>query len=259
MSLSLIIAVYKNIPALELIFETLSNQSFKNFEVIVAEDNDSPAMIYVIEKARQKYFFPILHVSQPDISFRKTRTLNAAIKISTTDYIVFIDGDCLLHPHFLEQHYMLREKNTALFGRRVMLTEKLSNKILATHAVPNLMTMLSARCKRLDAAFYLPFLPTPIETHSGIWGCNWSIHKNDLYAVNGFDEDYTSAGIGEDTDIEWRLKKIGIQLKKIKFHAIQYHLYHAENYASTRHNELLMSKKKSIGLFFCKTGIITFI
>ena len=175
--------------------------------MIVAEDNDSPGMIHAIEKAREKYFFPILHASQPDINFRKTRALNAAIKISKTDYTVSIDGDCLLHPHFLEQRYMLREKNTALFGRRVMLTEKFSNKILATYFLPNLMTILSALCKRLDAAFYLPFMPTPIETYSGIWGCNWSIHKNDLYAVNGFDEDYTSAGIGEDTDIERRLKK----------------------------------------------------
>ena len=263
MLLSLIIAAYKNISALEIVFETLSAQSFKNFEVIIAEDNDSPAMLTCIETARQKYFFPIQHISQPDMGFRKTRALNAAIKISQTDYLVFIDGDCLLHRHFLKQHYLHRKENTALFGRRVILTEKLTDEIL--NPIPaqkisfNPFKLLLARCGRLDAAFYLPFMPTPIEKGSGIWGCNWSIQKKNLYAVNGFDEDYVSAGIGEDTDIEWRLKKIGVQLRKIKFQAIQYHLYHPENYSSTSHNEQLMAQKKDAGLFFCKHGIIDFI
>ena len=273
--LSLIIAVYKNIAALELIFDTLSLQSFKNFEVIVAEDNDDAVMKMFIAAAGQKYFFPIRHVSQPDIGFRKTRALNAALKLSQTEYIVFIDGDCLLHRHFLKQHYLLRDQHIALFGRRVMLSEKISREILAhendytrqvlatdkksdytaTIKLPTLFSLLTTGCERLDAALYLPFMPTPIVRNSGIWGCNWSIHKKDLCAVNGFDEDYVAAGIGEDTDIEWRLKKNGVQLKKIKFHALQYHLYHPENYSNTTINEQLMAKKIAEGSFFCKNGI----
>ncbi len=273
--LSLIIAVYKNIAALELIFDTLSLQSFKNFEVIVAEDNDDAVMKVFIAAAQQKYFFPILHVSQPDIGFRKTHALNAALRLAQTDYIVFIDGDCLLHRHFLKQHYLLRENQIALFGRRVMMSEKISEKIL-THEneytrqvlltdkksdyksnikLPTLLSLLITGCGRLDAALYLPFMPAPIEKESGIWGCNWSIHKKNLYSVNGFDEDYVAAGIGEDTDIEWRLKKNGVQLKKIKFHALQYHLYHSENYSDTAKNEQLMVKKIEAGLFFCKNGL----
>ena len=262
--LSLIIAVYKNIAALELIFDTLLLQSFKNFEVIVAEDNDDAVMKIFIAAAQQKYFFPILHVSQPDIGFRKTHALNAALRLSQTDYIVFIDGDCLLHRHFLKQHYLLRDNQIALFGRRVMLSEKISKKILkiekeseytSTIKLPTLLSLLTTDCGRLDAALYLPFMPAPIEKKSGIWGCNWSIHKKNLYAVNGFDEDYVAAGIGEDTDIEWRLKKNGVQLKKIKFHALQYHLYHSENYSDTAKNEQLMAKKIEAGLFFCKNGL----
>jgi hypothetical protein len=91
-----------------------------------------------------------------------------------------------------------------------MLSEKKSKKILkiekesefkVTIKLPTLFSLLITGCGRLDAALYLPFVPAPIEKKSGIWGCNWSIHKKDLYAVNGFDEDYVAAGIGEDTDI----------------------------------------------------------
>ena len=38
MKVSVIIAVYKDVEALELIIESLKNQTYKNFEVIIAED-----------------------------------------------------------------------------------------------------------------------------------------------------------------------------------------------------------------------------
>ncbi|MFY9082810.1 glycosyltransferase, partial [Aliarcobacter butzleri] len=40
MKISLIIAVYKDVESLELIIESLRNQTYKNFEVIIAEDGN---------------------------------------------------------------------------------------------------------------------------------------------------------------------------------------------------------------------------
>jgi len=256
--LSLIIAVYKNIDALNLIFESLQSQSFKNFEVIVAEDNDCPFMRDFISSQKIKFAFPIKHVQQPDKGFRKCAALNAAIKITTFDYLVFIDGDCLLHRYFLRAHFENREKKIALWARRVMLSPLLTNKIYSTHSLSflNLPNLIIFGASRLDCALYLPALPTPISTASHIWGCNWSIFKEDILNVNGFDEDYIAAGVGEDTDIEWRLLRSGIQLKKIKFQALQYHLHHAENYSSTNTNETLMQQKIKLGAVFCKNGIV---
>ncbi len=56
--------------------------------------------------------------------------------------------------------------------------------------------------------------------------------KEHLLEVNGFDEDYVRAGVGEDVDIEWRLKQNGIKLKSIRFGAIVYHLHHDVNYSN---------------------------
>lgn len=256
--LSLIIAVYKNIDALNLIFKSLNAQSFKIFEVIVAEDNDSAIMNDFIQSQKIKYSFPIKHTQQPDNGFRKCAALNAAIKISASDYLVFIDGDCLLHRHFLRAHFENKEKKIALWGRRVMLSPLLTQKIYETKSLSflNLYYLIKWSATRLDCALYLPALPTQISNTSHIWGCNWSIFKEDILAVNGFDEDYTAAGVGEDTDIEWRLLQNGILLKKIKFQALQYHLHHAENYISTNANEALLQQKIEWTKVFCTNGIL---
>ena len=44
MKVSVIIAVYKDVEALELIIESLKNQTYKNFEVVIAEDGQDEKM-----------------------------------------------------------------------------------------------------------------------------------------------------------------------------------------------------------------------
>ena len=255
--LSLIIAVYKNIDALDLILRGLEHQSFKDFEVIIAEDNEGEAMRDFIKKAQNQYFFTIKHISQPDNGFQKDKALNKSVAASESDYLVFIDGDCIPHKHFLKAHFDNKEEGFALFGRRVMLSETLTKELYYDKNLSklSLFNLFKSQSKRLDSAFYLPFLPNKIQNSTGIWGCNWSIHKLSLIAVNGFDEDFVLPGYGEDTDIEWRLFKSGIKLKKIKNKAIQYHLHHKENYTDTLTNEKIMLKKQAEGNFFCENGL----
>jgi cellulose synthase/poly-beta-1,6-N-acetylglucosamine synthase-like glycosyltransferase len=259
MLLSLIISTYQNIPALQLIFQALERQSFKDFEVVVAEDDNLSATQDFIEDAQRQYSFPIQHSRQPDKGFRKCMALNEAVKMAKCDYLVLIDGDCIPHQHFLSQHYKHRKKRTVLYGRRVMLSEQLTNHLYQhLDEKPNfsMLNLLRSRCTRLDCAMYLPMIPSGREgANTGIWGCNWSIHKKDIVAVNGFDEDYQEPGIGEDTDIEWRLVANHCDLVYVKFQAIQYHLYHPLHYTDTNDVEELMKQKKERGLIFCKNGI----
>ena len=43
-------------------------------------------------------------MSQPHEGFRVTRLRNLAIAATDMDYLVFIDGDMLLHPEFIADH-----------------------------------------------------------------------------------------------------------------------------------------------------------
>ena len=52
-----------------------------------------------------------------------------------------------------------------------------------------------------------------------------SFWKDDLWDVNGFDEQYTGWG-REDSDIVQRMLNSGKTKYKLKFRAIQYHLFH---------------------------------
>jgi hypothetical protein len=57
-------------------------------------------------------------------------------------------------------------------------------------------------------------------------GSNFSIAKEHLLAINGFDELYNGPGCGEDSDIQYRLSLIGITGKSLRNLAIQYHVWH---------------------------------
>jgi hypothetical protein len=52
--------------------------------------------------------------------------------------------------------------------------------------------------------------------------------REDLVAVNGFDEDYTGWGVGEDSDIATRLYHLGRRRKFVYGRAITFHLNHSQ-------------------------------
>ncbi len=62
--------------------------------------------------------------------------------------------------------------------------------------------------------------------NKGLLGCNFSIAKQDMLDVNGFDERYMYPGVGEDTEMDWRLRNKGMKVFSPKFCMIQYHLWH---------------------------------
>ena len=86
-------------------------------------------------------------------------------------------------------------------------------------------------------------------------GCNMSCSKKAIYAINGFDEDYIRPAIGEDIDLTWRFEKAGYRLKSVRNLAVQYHLYHKENWIDQSENIKEMEEKKARNEYICKNGI----
>ena len=243
---SLIISVYNDLAALNLILKSICRQSFKGtIEVIIAEDKQCLNMQDHVHKWRNQYIFPIKHIHQEDIGFRKCKILNQAIREAGSEYLIFIDGDCILHKHFIREHLKFAQAGRVVYGRRVMLSAFLTRKLIQLQKLYflNFFILLLTACKRLDAGLFLSN-SKPIEK-IGFWGHNWSIHARDIKLVGGFDESYNKAGIGEDTDIEWRLQQKGIKFIRIKNRAIQYHLYHKSNYPDTKSVEEILAHKKN--------------
>ncbi len=263
MQASVVISYYKNMVNLELILLALNGQSARGtFEVIVSEDDDAAATKDFIREQQQLLSFPLLHVCQQDAGFRKCKALNQAIAAASTDFILFLDGDCVPHRHFVKQYLRAKKIGRVLFGRRVMLSESASINLLGNKQKTGFsyFTLLLKGCKRPEEGLYWPFVPQTFKTKASgrLLGCNMGILKNDLLAINGFDEDYTFAGGGEDSDIEWRLEALkNVSFYSMKFSAIVYHLFHTERFTQAMEikNNLVLSDKIKKNNFVCINGI----
>ena len=255
--ISVIISHYDKIDNLSIILDAFKRQSCTNFEVIISEDGNNNKTKEFLKTL--KYSFPIKHTSQKDIGFRKNRALNKSIKIAEGNFIVFIDGDCIPHMHFIKEYYKYKNLNYIFYGRRVMLSKCLSDRILNKEKFnkPKLLNLILSNCKSAKEAIYSPIFKLHFKER-GLKGCNWGIKKEELIKVNGFDESFVHATVGEDDDIEWRLKKIGLKKFSMKNKAIVYHLFHERKYydSDRRINLKIMNKNKLNNCFVCKNGLI---
>ncbi len=124
--LSLIISFYNKLDNLRLILASLQLQTFSDFEVMIADDGSMAEVTRELEEIIQNADIPIRHIWHEDMGWRKNIILNKSIVASRSDYLVFIDGDCILHPRCLEEHYKHRRKNWIIAGRRVNLSPAIS-------------------------------------------------------------------------------------------------------------------------------------
>ncbi len=251
MKISLVIAIYKDYKSLNVVLKSLENQTFKAFEIIIAED----CMSLNFEKIQLEHpTLKIKHICQEDKGFRKNRALNEAVRVSEGEYLIFIDGDCFVHPRFVESYNELFEENTLLSGRRVMLSKKLTDKIKNKFFFPSIFDIYLSNSNYKEEGLRLPFKFSR-KNINGLIGSNFGIDKNLLLAINGFDEDYEAPGVGEDDDIYMRLKKVGyVKIKSIRNRAIQYHLEHARKKLENKNHTYFKEKEKQSS-YKCKNGL----
>ncbi len=222
--ISLIVSTYNSPLALEKVFAGLARQSCTPPEILIADDGSGMPTRELIERWQSK--LGLRHVWHEDAGFRKTIILNRTLAAATGNYIVLLDGDCVPHEHFIRDHAALAEKNFWVQGRRCFVCEPFV-KDFAPGETLVFGWWLRGRITGAAKAMRLPF---PIvqrnQKQRGIIGCNMAFWRDDLLAVNGFDEDYTGWGIGEDSDLGSRLYHLGRPRKFVHNHAIIYHLNH---------------------------------
>ena len=238
---SLIISFYNKIMLLEYVLAALERQSFKNFEVIIADDGSTQEVVEAINALKENYSFPIKHIWHEDNGWQKNVILNKAVLASRCDYLIFIDGDCIPHPKFIQEHIENRKENQVISGRRVMLTQRVSEKLtidrikngyqdhraffplLWDTVFKNSKTHIENMVRVRNPLIRKLFIKDKLR---GFWGCNFSAWKKDILRVNGFDERFTYPGFGEDVDLDNRLRKTGVYPVSKKHLVTQYHVFH---------------------------------
>lgn len=258
---SVIISVYKDTHALCAVLNSLKLQTESHFEIIISEDGCSKEMAIFVQQ--YNWFCPFEHLTQEDIGWRKNRALNRAICAAKASWIIFIDGDCVVHNRFVEMHLRYAEENRVLLGKRVKLSEPLSRNLknfdISVFDLDSLMwkrLLCHDGCRYVDEGIFVTlFFKKEFRKVKNLTGCNFSLSKDALIKINGFDEDYIHPAVGEDLDLCWRLKAAGFQMFSVRNRAVMYHLFHKSNWTSQEENVALMNRKMKENRWFCDNGI----
>ena len=121
-NVAIVIAVYKWVGALNLVFKSIEKQSITPSEIIIADDGSGLDIKKLISSFKKKSNFKVVHVWQKNMGFRKPMCLNKAIAKSKSEYIITIDGDMILHPKFIEDHLNFKKRNTFVNGMRAKIS-----------------------------------------------------------------------------------------------------------------------------------------
>lgn len=255
MKATVIISIYKNVRALEAVLNSLKRQTEQDFELILSEDGEDEAMRAFVAD----YSFPwsMQHLTQEDKGWRKERALNRAVAAAHCDWLIFVDGDCVLHPRFVETHIHYAKPGTILAGKRMRMSPALSEQVLQSGNMPCLLPYLVCPrgCSHIEEGFYLPISRWIRRRAKHLIGSNMSLSRTDLMSINGFDENYLLPATGEDYDIEWRLQEKGCKIVSVKNLAVQYHLYHKENWTNHDENMVYCRQIQAKHQIVCKNGI----
>ena len=113
--ISLILSTFRQGPKFELLFECLSKQTVKNFELVISDYLFKTREDYV-QKLAQKYNIPTIHIGRDKLG--GARAFNLGIANSSGDYIMSL-YDCTYHPHkWIEKHMLICSNNFLSLGTR---------------------------------------------------------------------------------------------------------------------------------------------
>jgi glycosyltransferase involved in cell wall biosynthesis len=235
--ISVIVTTYNREDALDAVLSTLSRQSDRGFEVVIADDGSRPMTAAVVEHWRTRLGVQLSHVWQLNCGFRAAEIRNRAILACRGDYCIFLDGDCIVPPDFVATHRKLAEPGWFVTGNRVLLSAALTEAVLREHLQPEtwgasawIGQRLRGGVNRLAALLRLPLGPLrklQARRWRGARSCNLAVWRSDLERVDGFDASFTGWG-REDSDLLIRLLRCGLRRKDGRFATGVIHLWHAQ-------------------------------
>ncbi len=254
---SLIISTYNREDALELTLLGVLQQSELPEEVIIADDGSGRETKDLVERYKEAFPVPLIHCWHEDLGFRLATIRNKAIALAKGDYILMIDGDIIMHKHFVRSHKRNAKLNQFLQGSRVLLQPELTKESLQSKRVT--FSFLNKGIRNRLNTIHSGLLSKLVSFYSNkpnrIRGANLSFWKHDAIRVNGFNEDFVGWG-REDSEFAVRMKNISVVRKHLKFAGFGYHLYHKESSReSLRKNDLILEQAIVEHLTSCQNGI----
>ena len=243
MKISIIVTTYNWPQALERVLKSLFVAVDAQCEIVVADDGSTDETAQCIAQLVSSSPVPLRHVWQPDHGFRAGRVRNLAVLTSTGDYLVFLDGDCIVPHYFIARQRRLLESGYFVEGNRILLSEKFTKRVIAEQIDLSSQSNVfwqqrkqNGDCNRVLPLWYWPY-QFGRTCKPRFWrrakSCNLAVWRADFIAVDGFDEQFQGWGY-EDSDFVIRLIRAGVRRKTGRFALPVFHLWHPE---ASRANE----------------------
>ena len=226
---SLIISTYNWPEALDLVLKSALEQRALPNEIIIADDGSKDDTKQLINTYKNKFKIPLTHVWHEDDGFRKSVILNKALAKAKGEYIIQVDGDCIMHPSFVKDHLQFAKAHTYLYGSRVNIQKPYLNTLFTNKQTR--FTPFSKGIKKRTRAIHAPLLSNFYKARhtfsKKFRGCNTSYFKSDFIAINGYNEDFKGWG-REDSELALRFHNYGLQARRLRYRGIVYHIFHIE-------------------------------
>jgi glycosyltransferase involved in cell wall biosynthesis len=235
---ALIVNTYQKPRHLELVLASIAAQTGVDgrFEVIISDDGSTDGTASLVRDFAAQARFPVRFTSQPHDGFRLARTRNAGARLSASDYLLFLDGDCILPHDHVAAYLERRRRGQALLGYCARLPEDTSERLdPATIATTDLSSLAPASerqllAKRFRKAWWHAMLRH--STKPRLAGGNCGMWRRDFEAVNGCDERFVGWG-QEDDDLGLRLRAAGVRLESILDRTWSLHVWHPVDTSAT--------------------------
>jgi len=236
MKISVIVATYNRIDALGFVLQSLETQTDLDFEVLIADDGSKSDTKNFIDLFRLQSKLQIKHIWHEDLGFRLALIRNLASTEAAGEYLIFLDGDCIVQPDFVAQHRQLAKKGHFVTGSRALLNESLTKDLLSWPSWDFKKFSNNLVSYRLSRGVN-KYWPLKIKLGDGSWrdydkfvwrrikGCNMACWKADALEIGGFDSTMTGWG-HEDADFVFRLQNKGLIRKSGSWATEVLHLYH---------------------------------
>lgn len=239
MMITVIVSTYNSEAWLEKVLLGYAQQTYPDFEVIVADDGSRSTTQELVERYAVDFPVPLRHIWHEDEGYRRQEILNKAIPSAAHPYIIFTDGDCIPRNDFVAIHALHAEKGRFLSGGYCKLGMGLSERISADDIKRGRCFELrwlkqqepmsfSNRLKLGTGPANGKFLDAITTAKPTFNNCNSSAWKEDLLAINGYDERMKYGG--PDRELGERLENYGVRGKQIRHRAVCVHLDHSRGY-----------------------------
>jgi glycosyltransferase involved in cell wall biosynthesis len=200
---SIVIPVYNATDIIRNTLDSIRNQSYENYEVLVTNDGSTDDTEKILEKYKREYSqFPLYYVTQKNTGVSSAR--NNSISRATGDYVAFLDQDDVWLSKKLDEVYKAIKENS---GANVFYHEAI--------AIGWKRKVNYFKYGALKEPYYFDLL----FNFNRIGISTASVETNILKTVGGFDENYKCS---EDYDLWLKIARCGGIFHYIPFFLSKY-------------------------------------